>query len=79
MAGEIPSSALQDNMVVQSLLGTPLRIKYYESEDMEWRPLKVCSFLLSFYHFLSIVKEKEKKLCLSCAAHVRADPLEPAG
>jgi len=28
-------------MVAQSLLGTPLRVKFYESEDSEWRPLKV--------------------------------------
>ena len=39
--GTILSSSLSDNMVAQSALGTPLRVKFYESEDMEWRPLKV--------------------------------------
>ena len=39
--GAIQSSALQNNGVMQSLLSTPLRVKFYESEDSEWRPLKV--------------------------------------
>lgn len=41
VAGSVPSSALQNNGVLQSLLSTPLRVKFYESEDSEWRPLKV--------------------------------------
>lgn len=41
VAGSISSSSLQNNGVMQSLLTTPLRVKFYESEDSEWRPLKV--------------------------------------
>lgn len=41
VAGSMPSSSLQNNGVMQSLLTTPLRVKFYESEDSEWRPLKV--------------------------------------
>lgn len=39
--GAVQSSALQNNGAMQSLLSTPLRVKFYESEDNEWRPLKV--------------------------------------
>ncbi|KZS21360.1 putative Transforming growth factor-beta-induced protein Ig-H3 [Daphnia magna] len=41
VAGSVSSSSLQNNGVMQSLLTTPLRVKFYESEDSEWRPLKV--------------------------------------
>ncbi|XP_057371625.1 WW domain-binding protein 11-like isoform X1 [Daphnia carinata] len=41
VAGSVSSSSLQNNGVMQSLLTTPLRVKFYESEDNEWRPLKV--------------------------------------
>lgn len=41
VSGKVPSSALQNNMVVPSLLGTPLRVKFYESEKADWTPLKV--------------------------------------
>lgn len=43
--GTVPSSALQNNAVSQSLVGTPLRVKFYESEDAEWRPMKVKHFV----------------------------------
>lgn len=41
VSGVIPSTALQNNMVVPSLLQTPLRVKFYESEKADWTPLKV--------------------------------------
>ena len=47
VAGSIPSSSLQNNGAMQSLLKTPLRVKFYESEDSEWRPLKVNSQVYS--------------------------------
>lgn len=56
--GAVQSSALQNNGVMQSLLKTPLRVKFYESEDNEWRPLKVRG---------EKTKKKQKKIsCLLC-------------
>lgn len=57
VAGSVPSSALQNNGVLQSLLSTPLRVKFYESEDSEWRPLKVNMFSWLFYGI------RKKKRC----------------
>lgn len=58
VAGSVPSSALQNNGVLQSLLGTPLRVKFYESEDSEWRPLKVNMFSRLFYG----IRKKRKNI-----------------
>lgn len=38
--GIVPASALQNNMVLQSIIGTPLRVKHYEAEDVEWKTHK---------------------------------------
>ena len=58
--GAVQSSALQNNGVMQSLLKTPLRVKFYESEDNEWRPLKVRG---------EKTKKKQKKSRACCVFH----------
>jgi len=41
VSGRIPSSALQNNMVLESNAKTPLRVKYYQPEDRNRKSLQV--------------------------------------
>lgn len=75
VAGSVQSSSLQNNGVMQSLLGTPLRVKFYESEDNEWRPLKVNVLLLLFI----ILERVSFFLCVCvCRGMFRADQFSTA-